>query len=367
MSKKWEHIIRRSACPGSEVLQKYRGGELLPAERFAVEDHLAHCEMCSDELEGLSLLPSHNHLSTIEDELRQKLHTLIHKEKKRSLPFIYRFSIAASILLIIGFSAWMYIYLHQTKLPNVIVAEQTESKAPQENEKSTTEATTPPPPKKPRASRKIHSEPVSKKVSIPMQTEPVKEDELVVNAEEVVNIKKRPKERIRIGNAELDSKDVIGSLGHLSKGQADSLLGTSTVAWSPANSNSRYGSAKTESKSDLTTPSLASSAELAIGSLSKGKEVDVYREPAAPLAVQEKQTPASVEGKRAEVNVPQSQYADSARYWMEKRNAAKSLAALDSLYTHASPKLQTQILKIKALIKEAEFDKALKALFNLGK
>ena len=58
-----------SGCIRQDILLKYLKGELSGKERNLVERHLLECEMCSDELEGLSNLLEPERVAELEREL----------------------------------------------------------------------------------------------------------------------------------------------------------------------------------------------------------------------------------------------------------------------------------------------------------
>lgn len=66
-------LFSDSACPSIEELKAYHEHRLPEEERHRIEAHLIDCEMCSDELEGLSLLSEPNRLPVIVEELEQRI------------------------------------------------------------------------------------------------------------------------------------------------------------------------------------------------------------------------------------------------------------------------------------------------------
>jgi predicted anti-sigma-YlaC factor YlaD len=49
-------IFANTACVSTEMMMDYLDGKLSEKEKNKVEVHIASCEMCRDEFEGLSLL-----------------------------------------------------------------------------------------------------------------------------------------------------------------------------------------------------------------------------------------------------------------------------------------------------------------------
>lgn len=110
-----------SGCIRQDVLLKYLKGELLGRERNLVEKHLVECEMCRDELEGLSNLPEPERIIEIETELNAFV-------DERTAPRIVWFNrkvalrAAAAAILTIGVSSVLYFFtLNNT--PSAVVTE----------------------------------------------------------------------------------------------------------------------------------------------------------------------------------------------------------------------------------------------------
>ncbi|MBN1198814.1 MAG: tetratricopeptide repeat protein [Bacteroidales bacterium] len=66
-------IFSDSGCPSSDDLRAYLDNRLTDEEKHRIEAHLADCELCSDELEGLSLLSDPDRLPAIVEELEQRV------------------------------------------------------------------------------------------------------------------------------------------------------------------------------------------------------------------------------------------------------------------------------------------------------
>lgn len=109
MNENWKHITRASSCPELNELELYYAGKLDEEKRFAVENHLADCEACRDYLDGLSVLPEHTDLNSIEKKLKKEVHHLLYPEKKnRFVAFSYKkLAVAASILFVLGISLFL--------------------------------------------------------------------------------------------------------------------------------------------------------------------------------------------------------------------------------------------------------------------
>lgn len=95
-------------CIPSDVLLKYVKGELSGEERNRVEKHLASCEMCSDELEGLSSLENTDSINNIVSELNSNVDEIVEGKKKIVPAWNTYLKIAASIILLLGVSSLIY-------------------------------------------------------------------------------------------------------------------------------------------------------------------------------------------------------------------------------------------------------------------
>jgi TolA-binding protein len=111
------NIFAPTDCISEEILVKYICNQLSPAEKHAVEKHLADCEMCADAVEGFSerapgdiqssvqLVEDKKKISAILLELNKKIQT---RAKKKRIGIIYlrsyrtRLAVAASVIGILG-------------------------------------------------------------------------------------------------------------------------------------------------------------------------------------------------------------------------------------------------------------------------
>ncbi|NVO11599.1 MAG: tetratricopeptide repeat protein [Bacteroidales bacterium] len=126
-------------CVGSDMLLKYVKGELSGQERNWVERHLSTCEMCSDELEGLSLLDDHNKVDSIANELNDRIDKVVEGNDKVIPAWSFYFRIAASITLILGISTIVYFTAIRkapsTMISDNVVSEKAKPSTPQNAEK----------------------------------------------------------------------------------------------------------------------------------------------------------------------------------------------------------------------------------------
>jgi CarboxypepD_reg-like domain len=137
LKKSWQHITHNGICPSTDLLILYYKGKLSGGESFAIENHIASCEICTDLLEGIAELKNIDSLTNIEAELKQQLNKNLwgKKTKQRFLPVYQRIAIAASILLIIGISVVVY---HNVESPMKPVAQEITQKPPSKDEKNET-------------------------------------------------------------------------------------------------------------------------------------------------------------------------------------------------------------------------------------
>jgi len=116
MTEKLHTIFSSSGCPSGEDLQLYLQSKLPDEEAHRIEAHLADCEMCSDELEGLSLLKDPDRLPEIVENLEHRM-AAKHVRILRLKPSLF-LAAAAVIVLLIGtiFIFRFVVPLHQKPL-----------------------------------------------------------------------------------------------------------------------------------------------------------------------------------------------------------------------------------------------------------
>lgn len=128
-----------SGCIRHDVLLEYLKDRLSGKERNLVEKHLLECEMCSDELEGLSNLSVPERIVEIEAELNSLV-------DRRTSPRIFWlnpkvvYRVAAVAVLTIGVSTLLYYFVLKTTPPTMmsesqkptVSAEMSDSIAPHE-------------------------------------------------------------------------------------------------------------------------------------------------------------------------------------------------------------------------------------------
>ena len=126
MTDKLHKIFSKTECPSEEILQKYLKDELSMEEKHLLEKHLIDCEICSDVLEGMSLVGDSKIVAPIIVDINSEIKSHIQKPQTKSkvislnswIPYV---AAAAVILFIVSI-----FYLRQDLRDNkVIVAEKT--------------------------------------------------------------------------------------------------------------------------------------------------------------------------------------------------------------------------------------------------
>lgn len=120
MSDNLHTIFSGSECPPHSVLLGYFRQTLTEEEMHRVEQHLTDCEMCSDELEGLSGMKNPADLDLIVEELAQR----IGRKRGRILGMSRNYALmaAAALLILILGSVAVVRMLTTTKVPELMTA-----------------------------------------------------------------------------------------------------------------------------------------------------------------------------------------------------------------------------------------------------
>lgn len=121
MNTDYKNIFNQSPCLTNDEMIDYISGKLSEDKIRKVELHIADCEMCSDELEGLSYLNDIKQLPIITSSLNNKIDDYFNKGKKiipihteenkttnKKFNLKRTFSIAASIALLITAGYFIY-------------------------------------------------------------------------------------------------------------------------------------------------------------------------------------------------------------------------------------------------------------------
>ncbi len=115
-------IFNSTSCLTENEIRDYISGKLSSEKFREVELHLADCLMCSDEIEGLSILSDDNKLNTIVAGLNSQIDNKISNTKlkqdlniRKNKNIVRSFiSIAASFILIIAAGFLIKLYMIQT-------------------------------------------------------------------------------------------------------------------------------------------------------------------------------------------------------------------------------------------------------------
>lgn len=124
MKDKLDNIFSDSECISEETMYAYMENKLTAQERRIVEVHLASCELCSDALEGLSLVRDKDKIRRIVADINEKILANNGVVKPKSFWMNYRFSIAAALaFLVISIGAYFMITNNSEKTDQKIFAE----------------------------------------------------------------------------------------------------------------------------------------------------------------------------------------------------------------------------------------------------
>ncbi len=111
MKDNYKDIFIPTKCPSVSVLENYMSDNLSQQERHDVESHLADCDMCSDILDGMSNMSGLDQADNIEKKIHARIDNELIKRKTgtfRLRPYYY--SVAASVLIVIGVSFFIRHY-----------------------------------------------------------------------------------------------------------------------------------------------------------------------------------------------------------------------------------------------------------------
>jgi len=125
------NIFTKSSCLTYDEMTDYVSGNLSVDKIRRIEHHITDCEMCNDELEGVSYLADKEQLPKITNSLNNKIDSYFNKNEK-SLPILEEkkkrfnlkrtFSIAASIALLITAGYFIYDIQNDTSSKNLAEA-----------------------------------------------------------------------------------------------------------------------------------------------------------------------------------------------------------------------------------------------------
>jgi hypothetical protein len=118
MSTQVKNIFSDTACPSQETMFRYVDNLLKGEEKHAFERHLAGCSLCSDALDGLSMMSK----SEAQEDVAA-LHSRIENQFIKPESSYWAWGIAASVSMLLIAGSW--VFLHQNSEINVAVETQT--------------------------------------------------------------------------------------------------------------------------------------------------------------------------------------------------------------------------------------------------
>ncbi len=97
-------IFEPTICPSETILREYATGKLSRQQNFKIEKHAVNCEMCSDLIDGYSIISDKKRLNIIENELNEKIDEKIYyRKKRRNFSWLSsKLAIASTVILLIG-------------------------------------------------------------------------------------------------------------------------------------------------------------------------------------------------------------------------------------------------------------------------
>jgi len=108
---KYQNILKTSSvCLSHEAMQNYIAGKLSDAQKREVEVHLADCEMCFDELDGLSQIENAEKLISLVSILNAQIDKKVLESKQKKITIFKKikplYSIAALLLVLVGITVF---------------------------------------------------------------------------------------------------------------------------------------------------------------------------------------------------------------------------------------------------------------------
>lgn len=113
-------IFSSSGCPAEDLLHRYHAGTLSAEQHRLVELHLASCEACSDELEGMSLMDKVS-MNAATIDLNARVHAkLAAANNTASISLLFKVAAAVIILFVVSFVLYFIINSNQSLHKNDI-------------------------------------------------------------------------------------------------------------------------------------------------------------------------------------------------------------------------------------------------------
>ncbi|MCI0495005.1 tetratricopeptide repeat protein [candidate division KSB1 bacterium] len=104
----------QSRAPGSfpclnlDELLAFSSGKISAPQKHEIENHLAHCTLCSDGIEGIADLPDKDQIRPIIHSLRERIHQHVQESRVKQRHWRIYYRVAA--VLLIGLSMLLYIF-----------------------------------------------------------------------------------------------------------------------------------------------------------------------------------------------------------------------------------------------------------------
>ncbi len=109
MNNNLNKIFSKTDCISEKMLNDYHDDKLSAKEKHSVEKHFIDCELCTDELEGMSLLKDKSQINIIVDEINEniKLRTQNNKPKVIQINFFMKLAASIAIFILVGSALFM--------------------------------------------------------------------------------------------------------------------------------------------------------------------------------------------------------------------------------------------------------------------
>lgn len=115
MKNELNKIFAASECPPGDVLRQYYEGKLAGSDKSFVEKHLASCEACSDELEGMLFINDSNKLEKTVAGLKEDINARLElRGKFFSLTFYAKVAAVITILFVASFVFYLTVNSDKT-------------------------------------------------------------------------------------------------------------------------------------------------------------------------------------------------------------------------------------------------------------
>jgi tetratricopeptide (TPR) repeat protein len=109
--------LNSSPCLTLDELVAFSGQESSSSRANEIEQHLAHCSLCSDAIEGIAELPDKDQIRPIIHSLRERIHQRIQESpvKQRHWRIYYR----VAAVLLIAVSVLLYLFSQKPQHENL--------------------------------------------------------------------------------------------------------------------------------------------------------------------------------------------------------------------------------------------------------